>query len=357
MRILIVEPYYGGSHRTFIKGLTRSVDADFVLLTLPARSWKQRMQLAALWAVDAIKAMEDCYFDTVLCSTFIDVALLKSMAQDFKGWNPRARFCTYFHENQFAYPTQFKDTGVWQFRYLNFTTALASDSIAFNSEFNRTTFLNGCRQYLQKTNLISANETIQQLTEKSRVLHPGIDWADNVEVEKRSDQPPVIVWNHRWEHDKGPEEFFESLLSLDGQGVDFSLLILGQQFTHVPECFEIARRRLAHRIVHYGFVEDREKYFQLLKGAGIVVSTARHEFFGLSVLEAVAAGCVPLLPRRLSYPELFPEQFLYDEGELTERLANLCAKGVRLKEVPAVQFALKYSWQNLRADYSAWLAG
>ncbi len=52
----------------------------------------------------------------------------------------------------------------------------------------------------------------------------------------------------------------------------------------------------------------------------IVVSTAWHEFFGISVIEAVRAGCRALLPRRLSYPELFPKEFLYDEGDFTSRL-------------------------------------
>ena len=68
----------------------------------------------------------------------------------------------------------------------------------------------------------------------------------------------------------------------------------------------------------------------------MIVSTARHEFFGLSVVEAVAAGAYPLLPNRLAYPELLAaaddraaaEAFLYDgDAEaLTERLAALCRR-------------------------------
>ena len=43
-----------------------------------------------------------------------------------------------------------------------------------------------------------------------------------------------------------------------------------------------------------------------LSWADCIVSTAHHEFFGLAVVEAAAAGCLPLLPPRLAYPELFP---------------------------------------------------
>ncbi|MGL4651339.1 MAG: glycosyltransferase, partial [Caldilineaceae bacterium] len=52
--------------------------------------------------------------------------------------------------------------------------------------------------------------------------------------------------------------------------------------------------------------ESRAEYEVLLSQAALVVSTADHEFFGISLLEAVLAGAFPLLPKRLSYPELLP---------------------------------------------------
>lgn len=49
MRVLLVEPYGGGSHQIFLEGLQRHLAGDFLFesLTLPARGWKWRMRLAA----------------------------------------------------------------------------------------------------------------------------------------------------------------------------------------------------------------------------------------------------------------------------------------------------------------------
>ncbi|GAH62988.1 unnamed protein product, partial [marine sediment metagenome] len=43
MRILALEPYYGGSHEAFLTGWTRRSRHDWTLLTLHANHWKWRM--------------------------------------------------------------------------------------------------------------------------------------------------------------------------------------------------------------------------------------------------------------------------------------------------------------------------
>ena len=65
----------------------------------------------------------------------------------------------------------------------------------------------------------------------------------------------------------------------------------------------------------------------------VVVSTALHDFQGLAVLEAVAAGCIPLLPNRLCYGEWFTDSYLYisfddidrEAEELASKLSALAA--------------------------------
>jgi len=129
---------------------------------------------------------------------------------------------------------------------------------------------------------------------------------------------------------------------------------MGQSFRRQPEIFEEARQRLSHRIIHYGYAESRQEYIRLLKQGDIVVSTANHEFYGISVIEAVRAGCRPLLPNRLSYPELFDRRFLYEDRDFTGALAALLNE-FSFSEDQGRKMTEQFSWSNLQAAYHGWL--
>jgi glycosyltransferase involved in cell wall biosynthesis len=357
-RILILEPYYGGSHKHFLEGLQENVKADYHIFTLSARKWKMRMQLSAPWFVEQVKALpvSDQHFDCVLCSTFVDVAVLRSLLTGVSGWNREARVLIYFHENQFVYPQRFDQSIQHQFININFNSALAADGMAFNSEFNRKSFLNGCRSIMKLTSDMKLPGIIKRFTDKSRVLYPGIDFAEIDKVEwKKSLDIPVIVWNHRWEHDKNPESFFHALEQLEQRGIDFRLIVLGQAFEKSPSCFVQARSKFKNKIVHHGFVPSYKQYIELLSQADIVVSTSHHEFYGISIIEAVRAGCIPVLPNRLSYPELFDKRFLYSDDLLADKLEMVVKKQCRLSPEKAKAMTDQFSWLNLQRQYSAWL--
>lgn len=357
-RILILEPYYGGSHKHFLEGLQKHVTADYLLLTLPPRKWKMRMQLSAHWFVEQIKALpvSDQHFDSVLCSTFIDVAVLRALLLSVDGWSQSARILTYFHENQFVYPQRFDEPIQHQFTNINFHSALVSDGIAFNSVYNRKSFLAGCQKNLKAASDMKFTGIIKKLTGKSRILFPGIDFAEIDKIEwKTSTDIPVIVWNHRWEHDKNPESFFLALELLEQRGVDFRLIVLGQSFNGSPACFAHAKKKFKDKILHYGFAPSYQKYIELLSKGDIVISTSFHEFYGISIIEAVRAGCRPILPDRLSYPELFDKKFLYSDDSLPERLEMAITKQCRLTAATAKAMTDEFSWFNLQKNYSEWL--
>jgi glycosyltransferase involved in cell wall biosynthesis len=110
--------------------------------------------------------------------------------------------------------------------------------------------------------------------------------------------------------------------------VEFRLALLGENFQAVPKAFIRARSRYGARIVQYGYVESRQEYMKWLQRGAIVISTATQENFGISVVEAIRHGCLPLLPARLAYPEIIPDEFhsrvLYrNQIELVQKLSHL----------------------------------
>jgi len=358
LNILVIEPYFGGSHRLFLQGLQQYLPYEFDLLTLPARKWKWRMRLAAPYFAEELnKTRNEKQYDRILCSSFVDVGTFRSLVSKRFQQIP---IYTYFHENQFAYPVQEEDERDFHFGLTNLTTCMASDRVAFNTHYNLDTFIGGVEKLLKICPDMKLDNLTSKLQEKAVILYPGIDFSDFPDPEickSNSGNSPVIVWNHRWEHDKNPEYFFKTLYDLDKKNIDFRLVVMGQSFQRQPAIFAEAQSKLAHKIDHFGFVESREEYIRQLCRADIVISTASHEFYGISVIEAVRAGCIPLLPNRLSYPELFPPEFLYDEGELHSKLILLLEDPGKLDKLQAKPLTESYSWPVLKEKYIEWFEG
>ncbi len=83
----------------------------------------------------------------------------------------------------------------------------------------------------------------------------------------------------------------------------------------MPDAIAAAERTLGSRLVHVGEPASREEYARLLASCDISVSTAINEFFGIAMMESAYAGCFPLVPDRLAYPELYPAEMRYSDAE------------------------------------------
>ena len=89
--------------------------------------------------------------------------------------------------------------------------------------------------------------------------------------------------------------------------------LVGQQFRQIPEAMTAALALLERhgRLGRVGFLENRLEYERLLKDSQFVLSTADQEFQGLAVMEAMALGCIPVVPDQLAYPEYVPDTHRY----------------------------------------------
>ena len=143
-------------------------------------------------------------------------------------------------------------------------------------------------------------------------------------------------------------------------GIAFRLAVAGENFRNQPAEFDIARTRLAAQIVHWGYIASRRDYADLLRQADLVISTADHEFFGLSVLEAICAGAFPLLPARLSYPELIPPELhpacLYaDDDDLFAKAAQYLSGPSSTPPQLSQHVAATYAWPVAAAQLDTWI--
>ncbi len=217
----------------------------------------------------------------------------------------------YFHENQFAYPKNYKQKGLLEIQMRSIYAALAADHLWFNSEYNRSSFLTGVKQFCKYMPDGIPADLAQSLASKSSILPvPITDDCQPLNDKKASQKSIEVVWNHRWEHDKGPETLLELMrLCLNKRHIKFH--IIGQQFRNQPTAMQQIIDDHQSQCLTMGYIKSRVQYIKTLQQADVVLSTAHHEFQGIAMLEAVACGCIPIAPNRLVYPELYATQNLY----------------------------------------------
>ena len=329
MRALFIEPFDGGSHRRFLRvlcgGLQECHGVDCTILTMPGRHWKWRMRGAVPWLAENHRAALRESYDLVFASSYLALAELVGLLPHLGG-APRV---LYFHENQLAYPSQgpgADDDRDTHFGFTQMVSAMAATRCVFNSDYNRQSFLTAGDELLARMPDAHLPGWRAQIATRSEVLgipmqFPVVDTYEDAPADQRT-QGPTLLWNHRWEHDKNPEEFFQVLSRLAREGLAFRLRVCGEQFRQTPPSMQAAPAGLADRVDHFGFEPDRLAYEALLSGSHIAVSTAHHEFFGLAVMEAVWCGARPLVPDRLAYQELFPPEYRY--LDLESSLRELC---------------------------------
>ena len=296
--------------------------------------------------------------DVLLVSDMVHVPALVGLARDVLATVP---VVLYMHENQLTYPLPDDAAPDYSYAVVNWLSMASADCVVFNSEYHRRSWFDALPRLLRRFPDYRHTGSVEAVESRSAVLPVGID-AHRLAGSRHTAAPPLVLWNHRWEYDKNPRAFFAALSAVAGRGVDFRVAIAGQQFQTVPDDFAAARQDFGDRVVQFGTL-DRGAYEDLLRRSGVVVSTALHEFFGLSVLEAVAAGACPVLPNRLSYPELFPPDCLYDDDDagvvgLVDRLCRLLTDddARRAQAASAHARAVEYDWSLVAPKYDALLA-
>jgi len=360
MKICLIEPYHTGSHASWAEEYSRHSRNGVSLLTLDGRHWKWRMHGGAVSLAKRFMT-EGFEPDLLLASDMLDLTTFLALTRSKTASLPTALYC---HENQLTYPWSPDDKDPQHKRdahyaFINYTSALAADAVLFNSRYHMQTLIGRLPEFLKSFPDHKGLENVERIRKRSQVLPLGLDLQSldryrPVQAEETTG-PPLILWNHRWEYDKNPEEFFKALFHLQAEELPFQVAVLGEAYCKAPDIFDKARRQLGERIIQFGYVESFADYARWLWQADILPVTSQHDFFGASVVQAIYCDCLPLLPRRLAYPEHLPatmqKHCLYDgHDNLVNRLREMITHPTKVSGELRSHVA-RYDWRELTPQY------
>ncbi|MDH3296647.1 MAG: DUF3524 domain-containing protein, partial [Acidimicrobiia bacterium] len=235
MRVFLLEPYHTGSHAAWAEGWARHSRHDVELLTLPGRFWKWRVHGSSVSLAEMTGALvsDGGPPDAVVASGMTDLPTYLGLTRKIIG-NPTTML--YLHENQLTYPESPRTRGVdLSYAFINWRSMLAADAVVFNSEFHRHEFQTALPVFLRNFPDERHSHLIPAVEAKTGVAPVGVDLARL--LAPRRSNPPLILWNQRWEYDKDPEAVFDGLYAVAGKGYDFEVAICGENFRQSPDEF------------------------------------------------------------------------------------------------------------------------
>ncbi|MES2619953.1 MAG: DUF3524 domain-containing protein [Bacteroidota bacterium] len=360
MKILLLETFFTGSHKKWAEDFQRFSKHEIKILSLSGHHWKWRMHGGAVSLAEQMTVQEKP--DLILATDMIDLNLFLSLT---RAWSHNIPTAIYFHENQLNYPWSPTDADVKlqrdnHYAFINYASALAADAVFFNSQYHLDAFNNELPKFLKAFPDENNLATADAIRKKSSVLSLALDLKklDNHKPQKiEKPNRAVILWNHRWEYDKNPEQFFHTLFELAEHGIDFRLIVLGESYTKRPAVFDEAKEKLSDKILHFGYAESFDEYCKWLWMADMLPVTSWQDFFGASVVEAMYCNVVPFLPKRLAYPEHIPAQFhstfFYEEEDFAVKIQRRIMDVKYLRVMDTRQYAARYEWANLIPDYDS----
>ena len=104
------------------------------------------------------------------------------------------------------------------------------------------------------------------------------------------------------------------------------------------------------------YTKSFDEYACWLWKADILPVTSKQDFFGASIMEAVYCNTSPLLPKRLTYPELFdtknnPQLFYEDFDDLVFKLECAINNISKIRNQKTQYLATDFDWKNMAPYY------
>eukprot|EP00002_Diphylleia_rotans_P014532 TRINITY_DN2833_c0_g1_i6.p1 TRINITY_DN2833_c0_g1~~TRINITY_DN2833_c0_g1_i6.p1 ORF type:complete len:270 (-),score=44.55 TRINITY_DN2833_c0_g1_i6:159-968(-) len=235
--IVVVEPFFGGSHKVLVDLLHRELEIPSEnIITMTPKKWHWRIRTSAVTIASMIPTSPN--LKVLFVTSMINLAELIGIRPDLAHLDK----VLYFHENQIVYPVRKHEDTDFQLGWIQFISCLAADTVLFNSSYNMSSFIEGLVTFLNHMPDYRPKDQIATIRAKSRVLHFPICFTpvhrEASSLQGISNEKPLhIVWPHRWEHDKNPQLLFDVLFSLLESHVRFLVSILGLSLRSLSRFF------------------------------------------------------------------------------------------------------------------------
>ena len=139
-----------------------------------------------------------------------------------------------------------------------------------------------------------------------------------VQTNKPVEREELIVFPFRFHYEKGAYQWLQMIESISLRRPQLQFLILGGNSQpdrpFIEEKYKDIKAKIGDRL-QWKKGLSKQDYYNELARAKVVVSFALQENFGYGILEAVTLGAHPVLPNRCSYPEIYPNEYIYNTEE------------------------------------------
>jgi len=165
--------------------------------------------------------------------------------------------------------------------------------------------------------------------------------------------PRTLLFVGRLAANKAIDDLLRMCAALAARGADFAMRIVGPDRNRVrPELESLARSlRVGDRVTFVGEVTPEQLLVEYAR-ASVFVSASRSEGFGISVVEAMAAGCVPVVNDIPAFRDLLVglrDGLLADFSNpraTAKTIAGLLTQDLAPRRDAARQRARDFSWRQ-----------
>lgn len=133
------------------------------------------------------------------------------------------------------------------------------------------------------------------------LIENGVDLAKFADRASRAATKNLVAIG-RFSFNKKPDRLLDVMVEIGGRDPDFSLDLIGGAFDWTRETLaaEIAARGLEDRVrLHVGV--SNEEIGRIVSRASLFVSASVHEGFGISLIEALSAGLLPVVEANAAF--------------------------------------------------------